>query len=156
MKSAAAAADRRFRLPLDSPNWTELCERVAAATSLAENVARLVDTSEVPKTALARTDDALRRLSFDLRRVDPADVCSNFDAARSFNITGLVRVLAQRHTSLDALVSRDLVHSLDQTVGLLRNTIRERRQLHDMREEDFMPDEVELEQLRKIVFAEPI
>ncbi|KAL1946898.1 hypothetical protein VTO73DRAFT_15002 [Trametes versicolor] len=154
---AAAAADQRLRLPLDTPSWTELCERVAAATSLVENVVRLVDTSEVPESALARADDALHRLSSDLRRVDPADVYSNFDAARSFNITGLVRVLALRHTSLGALVSRDLVHSLDHTVGLLRDAIRERRQLmRDMREEDFMPDAVELEQLKTIVSAESV
>lgn len=81
----------------------------------------------------------------------------NFDAARSFNITGLVRVLVQRHTSLGALVSRDLVHSLDHTVGLLRNSIRERRQLmRDMKEEDFMPDENEWKQLMALGSIEPI
>lgn len=122
-----------------------------------ENVARLADTSEVPESALARADDALHRLSSDLRRVDPADVYLNFDAARSFNITGLVRVLVQRHASLGALVSRDLVRSLDHIVGLLRNAIRERRQLmRDMKEEDFMPDENEWKQLMAIGSIEPI
>ncbi len=141
---------------MDIVDWIEICERVAAATLLVESVARLADTSEVPESVLTRADDALRRLSSDLRRVDPGDMYSKFDAARSFTIKELVRVLVQRHSSLGTLVSRHLVHSLVYAVAMLRNAVRERNLLHDLEEVDFVPKYEELEQLKAIAASDSV
>ncbi|OJT04106.1 hypothetical protein TRAPUB_5151 [Trametes pubescens] len=156
VKTAAAAAEQRLRLPSDTVNWIDVCERVSAATLLVESVARLANTSEVPESVLTRADDALRRLSSDLRRVDPGDMYSKFDAARSFTIKELVRVLVQRHSSLGTLVSRHLVYSLVYAVAMLRNAVRERNLLHDLEEVDFVPKYEELEQLKAIVASDSV